>query len=159
MVAIQAVYRGQKPVGWCILAFFIGWIALLILVLTIKEPSQKGEYSYHETVARQPAAFWYCKCGYSNPIKSPKCIQCSEERPEYWTCTRCGTKNYIGKNYCSNCFTKQINPYLKNEDAENLNAKTFFMKGNAGTWQCKKCGTTNSNNSDYCINCCEQKDN
>lgn len=144
VVGIKANERGQSPAGWCILALFTRWLALLILVLTVPKPRQRGEFSYHDAVKQQHTSWWYCQCGCRNSLESKNCMECHTERPEYWVCHKCGAKNDLALAYCSACGVP--------------NRMSTRKEKAIGSWYCKKCGTKNSNNSDYCINCCNQKD-
>lgn len=91
VVGKKASDRGQNVPLWCILAFFIGWIALIILLVTT--PAPHSTYSGSSYKARYEAG----KGMFSdNTTKSDKSA-------EAWICKKCGTKNAGSANYCSNC--------------------------------------------------------
>ena len=118
--------KGYGALGWGIVAFFTGFIALVILLcLPDLTPFYDGA-SKHGTIS------WVCKnCGQLHYNSSIKCTTCGKDRfttapvsqptkttqmaqpiqtqnkSVGWTCPNCGNINNINARNCVNCFAEK----------------------------------------------------
>lgn len=118
--------KGYGALGWGILAFFTGFIALVILLCLPDLTLFYNGASKHGTIS------WVCKnCGQLHYNSYTKCTTCGKDRfttapvsqttktnqtaqPMQtqnknvgWTCPNCGKINNLNARNCVNCFTEK----------------------------------------------------
>lgn len=141
MAYVIAEKKGRSGVGWIILTIIFGWIAVVIVSVSVPlnqnyasstssanyntKPTSgysltrsanatnvnKTNKTYIQNVTPQDKSGWKCSCGQVNNPNAMRCINCGKER--------------------------SINHY----------------------WNCKSCGKQNSSTSNFCSNCGTQKPN